>query len=162
LPATLHSPRVELPVTEIYVGNSPTQAQRLTDVVPFEFSWMFLVVNFRVDPALYAAGNYYFRLNFQVKEVATGGLNNNMLFGPLSYLQGWNGVAMVKQASTFGVRYSPHGGDEHGLYLFRPYISMNRYVSWPYRAVCDDPATAEYAVADEHYFMLECQMPWIP
>jgi hypothetical protein len=134
------------------------------DVVPQDFSDLGLYFGLEVDASLYGAKNQ-FLANFRIQNVWTGQVYNHLWQGQLDIFQSAGTAFLLlkwwSRASDAGVGTGIFNANEAGpgLYLFRPLFHVIGFDGpLPVDPVvtmveCD---RAEFAVGEEHYFVLGC------
>jgi hypothetical protein len=150
--STLHSSRLQIPWTNI----STDGVDR--GVVALPSSSLTLFFGLQLDGSLYGA-SYIFYANFRIEETATGQIFNHLWVGDLDgfqqygtsifLVQWWSNASTAGVASgTYNVYPSPR--QEQGLYRYRPYFTV---VGFNNQGGLE-PERSEYAVAEDHYFVL--------
>ena len=152
--ATLRTPFLEIPWTNIVTEGVDR------DLVRWSTSDLTLFFGLNIDLSLFDNA-FRFLANFQIVEVASGRTSNHYWNGPLDALPRAPGLWLswsftyALEAGVYNSRYgSSYGPFGDGCYLFRPYFMV--WVSQPPSTQFLSPAgRSEYAVADEHFLMLE-------
>jgi hypothetical protein len=117
-----------------------------------------LFIGLQLDAGLYGA-RYVFYANFRIEETATGRISNNTWVGDLDgfqqygtsiYLVKWwsNASAAGVASGTYNVYPSPR--PDQGSYRYRPYLTIVGFNSQGGL----EPERSEFAVAEDHYFVL--------
>lgn len=130
------------------------------DIVRWGTSDLALFFGLNIDLSLFDNG-YRFMANFQVVETASGRTENHYWDGTLDALPRAPGLWLSWSftyafdagvtSSRYGYGYGPRGD---GSYMFRPYF-MVWLSELPNTGLLFPAGRSEYAVADDHFFMLE-------
>lgn len=155
--ATLHTSKIEIPWTNIITAGQDR------DIVVWSEDELALFFGLNADAGLFGHG-YEFTANFRVIEASTNQTFNHYWTGKLDGFQAfapnmWLSMTWAK-AAWAGVsksHYSFFGsGVGDGLYLYRPYFLVHAGVLDVEFVIYS--GKSEFAVADEHYFMVESSM----
>ncbi len=152
--AVRRTPLLEIPWTNVTTEGVDR------DVVRWATSELTLFFGLNLDLSLFDNA-FRFLANFQVMETASGRITNNYWDGALDALPRASGLWLswsftyAFEAGVYNSRYgSTWGPFGDGCYLYRPYFMV--WVSQPPSAQFLLPGgRSEYAVAEDHYVMLE-------
>jgi hypothetical protein len=151
----LNTPLVAMTGTDIQWGWQSSNA------IPYSGSPLELFMYLHIDSSLFDH-QWQFTANFALTEVATNQRFNNYWVGNLDGLKQWAPdlyifmywpSAWSAGASKSGYSYSgaPQGD---GLYLYRPNFAVQIVAHWTELGP-DFEGESQYAVSEEHYFIVE-------
>lgn len=130
-----------------------------TDIIASSNDDLLLFIGLHIDPGLFSKASE-FTVNFRLIEVATNQSFNNYWSGLSVGLKPYAPALYVwmywPQAAFAGVRNSARSAGSmnkgDGLYLYRPYILL---YSYPFSELGHPQGDSEFAVAEDHYLLLE-------
>jgi hypothetical protein len=154
LVAVRRTPLLEIPWTNVVTEGVDR------DLVRWSTSDLTLFFELNIGLDLFDNG-FRFLANFQIVEISSGRIANHYWDGTLDALPHAPGLWLswsftyALDAGIYNSRYgSAWGSFGDGCYLFRPYFMV--WVSQPSSTQFLSPAgLSEYAVADDHFLMLE-------